>query len=154
MQCIKFSDDNGKVFDHLKSFTLKGQAWTWMRQLNMARDGRGAWQALAAHFEADAQCELVKDQSYSSIANAQYHCKKKHFLLEIYVIIHQVAFEVSESHDEHLSKEKSMRELLQAIIDTMTNATKEAILTNPNLWRSFINAVHVLRQDWGERWMW
>ena len=73
--------------------------------------------------------------------------------MEIYVIIHQVAFEDSESHAEHLSKEKSMRELLQAIIDTMTNATKEAILTNPNLWRSFINAVHVLRQDWGERWM-
>ncbi|MFN9978786.1 MAG: hypothetical protein ACK53Y_02670, partial [bacterium] len=28
---MEYGDDNGKVFDCLKSWTLNGPAWTWMR---------------------------------------------------------------------------------------------------------------------------
>jgi hypothetical protein len=34
LQGFDFNTDNGQVFDHLKSRTLEGPAWTWMRQYN------------------------------------------------------------------------------------------------------------------------
>jgi hypothetical protein len=34
---IEYEDDNGKVFDFLKSWTLNGPAWTWMRSFNNTR---------------------------------------------------------------------------------------------------------------------
>jgi hypothetical protein len=141
LQGIEFGEDNGKVFDHLKSWTLKGPAWTWMRQYNSTRDGRGAWLALLAHFEGDAQRDRVKDQAYSAIAAAKYHGEKKKFSFETYVTIHQEAFEDLEQYGEHISEEKRVRDLLQGIKDPTITAAKEAILANPNLRGNFSNAV-------------
>lgn len=90
---IEFSEDNGKVFDHLKSWTLKGPAWTWMRSYNATRDGRRAWLLLLAHYEGEAQRDRVKDAAYSAIAAARYHREKKKFSFETYVTKHQEAYE-------------------------------------------------------------
>jgi hypothetical protein len=141
LQGIEYGEDNGKVFDHLKSWTLKGPAWTWMRQYNTHRDGRNAWLALVAHFEGDAQKDRVKDHAYASIAAAKYHGEKKRFSFETYVTIHQEAYEDLEQYGEHISDEKRVRDLLQGIKDPTINAAKEAILANPNLRSNFHNAV-------------
>jgi hypothetical protein len=141
LQGIEFGEDNGKVFDHLKSWTLKGPAWTWMRQYNATRDGRNAWLALVAHFEGDAQRDRVKDLAYSSIASAKYHGEKKRFTFEAYVTVHQEAYKDLEQYGEHVSEEKRVRDLLQGIKDPTVNAAKEAILANPNLRSNFTNAV-------------
>jgi hypothetical protein len=50
------------VFDHLKSWTLEGPAWTWMRQHNNSRNGRAAWQALLFHYEGDAERDRVSER--------------------------------------------------------------------------------------------
>ena len=39
---VEYEDDNGKVFDLLKSWTLNGPAWTWMRAWNATRNVREA----------------------------------------------------------------------------------------------------------------
>jgi hypothetical protein len=39
LQGVEFEDDNGRVFDLLKSWTLNGPAWTWMRAHNGTRNG-------------------------------------------------------------------------------------------------------------------
>jgi hypothetical protein len=39
LQGMEFEDDNGRVFDLLKSWTLNGLAWTWMRAHNGTRNG-------------------------------------------------------------------------------------------------------------------
>jgi hypothetical protein len=70
---IEFEEDNGKVFDFLKSWTLNGPAWTWMRSFNATRNGRASWQALMNHFEGDAQKDRVKDHAYAAIAAAKYY---------------------------------------------------------------------------------
>jgi hypothetical protein len=141
LQGIEFGEDNGKVFDHLKSWTLKGPAWTWMRQYNASRDGRNAWLALVAHFEGDAQRDRVKDLAYASKASAKYHGEKKRFSFEAYVTVHQEAYEDLEQYGEHVSEEKRVRDLLQGIKDPTVNAAKEAILANPNLRSNFTNVV-------------
>jgi hypothetical protein len=43
LQGLEYSDNNGYVFDFLKSCTLNGPAWTWMRSFNSTRDGRSSW---------------------------------------------------------------------------------------------------------------
>jgi hypothetical protein len=77
LQGIEYGKDNGKVFNHRKSWTLKGPAWTWMRQFNTTRVGRNAWLALVAHFKGDAQKNRVKDLAYTAISSAKYHGEKK-----------------------------------------------------------------------------
>jgi hypothetical protein len=52
---IEYEEDNGKVFDLLKSWTINGPAWTWMRAFNSTRNGRQAWLSLVTHFEGNAQ---------------------------------------------------------------------------------------------------
>jgi hypothetical protein len=41
-----------------------------MQSFNTNRDGCGAWLALLAHYEGDAQKDRVKDAAYFSIATA------------------------------------------------------------------------------------
>jgi hypothetical protein len=58
---MEYREDNGKVFDYLKSWTLNGPAWTWMRNFNSSRNGQATWLALVNHYEGDAQKDRVKD---------------------------------------------------------------------------------------------
>jgi len=85
---LEFETDNGQVFDHLKSWTLNGPAWTWIRSFNTSRNGRAAWQALLDHYEGDAQKDRVKDAAYASIAQACYFGDRKRFSFETYITIH------------------------------------------------------------------
>jgi hypothetical protein len=143
LQGIEYEDDNGRVFDFLKSWTLSGPAWTWMRAFNNTRDGRNAWLALTAHFKGDAQRDRVKDNAYASIANAKYHGERKRFSFETYVTIHQEAYSDLVQYGEQVSEEKRVRDLLQGIKDNSpaANAAKGTILATPNLRNNFSNAV-------------
>jgi hypothetical protein len=112
-----------------------------MRQCNSLSDDKGAWLALKTHFKGNAQRDCVKDHAYSSIASAKYHGEKKRFSFEMYVTIHQEAYEDLEQYGEHISEEKRVRDLLQGIKDPTINAAKEAILAKPNLRSNFTTAV-------------
>jgi len=140
---IEYEDDNGRVFDFLKSWTLNGPAWTWMRAFNHTRNGRASWQALVNHFEGDAQKDWVKDQAYAAIAAAKYYGDRKKITFETYVMIHQDAFADLSQYGEIISEEKRVCDLLQGIKDNSAaaNAAKGTILATPTLRNSFDNAV-------------
>jgi hypothetical protein len=101
---IKYEEDNGKVFDFLKSWTLNGPAWTWMRSHNATRDGRAAWLALVAHYKGDVQHDRVKDNAYAAIAAARYYGERKKFSFETYVTIHQESYADLIQYGEVVSK--------------------------------------------------
>ena len=138
-----YEEDNGKVFDLLKSWTINGPVWTWMRAHNVTRNGRQAWRALVNHFEGDAQRDCVKDAAYASIAAARYYGEKKKFTFETYVSIHQDAYADLEQYGEIISEEKRVRDLLTNIKDSSAtaNAAKGTILATPHLRANFSNAV-------------
>jgi hypothetical protein len=140
---IEFEEDNGRIFDFLKSWTLNGPAWTWMRAFNATRNGRASWQALVNHFEGDAQRDRVKDQAYASISAAKYYGDRKKFTFETYVTIHQDAYADLSQYGEIISEEKRVRDLLQGIKDNSAaaNAAKGTIIATPTLRNSFENAV-------------
>ncbi len=143
LQGVEFEDDNGRVFDLLKSWTLNGPAWTWMRAHNGTRNGRQAWLALVDHFEGDAQRDRVKDNAYAAIAAAKYYGERKKFTFETYVAIHQDAYSDLEQYEVVISEEKRVRDLLTNIKDTSTaaSAVKGTILATPHLRNNFANAV-------------
>jgi hypothetical protein len=124
-----YEEDNGKVFDLLKSWTINGPAWTWMRTYNATRNGRQAWLALVGHFEGDAQCDRMKDAAYASIAAARYYGDKKKITFEVYVTIHQDAYSDLEQYGEIISEEKRVCDLLANIKDNSpaANAAKGTI---------------------------
>jgi hypothetical protein len=132
---IEFEEDNGKVFNLLRSWTLYGPAWTWMRAYNSTRNGGEAWLALVSHFEGDAQHDHVKDHAYAVIASAKYFGDRKKFSFETYVTIHQESYADLEQYGEIVSEEKRVRDLLTGIKDSSpaTNAAKGAILATPHL---------------------
>jgi hypothetical protein len=140
---IEYEDDNGRVFDFLKSWTLNGPAWTWMRAFNSTRNGRASWQALINHVEGDAQRDRVKDQAYAAIAAVKYYGDRKKFTFKTYVTIHKDSYADLSQYGEIISEEKRVRDLLQGIKDNLAaaNAAKGTILTTPTLCNSFENAV-------------
>jgi hypothetical protein len=139
----EFEEDNGRVFDLLKSWTVNGPAWTWMRSQNAIRNGRQAWLAIVNHFEGEAQRDRVKDNAYAAIAVARYYGERKRFTFETYVTIHQDAYSDLEQYGEIISEEKRVRDLLTNIKDLSpaANAAKGTILATPNLRNNFSNAV-------------
>ncbi len=140
---IEYEDDNGHVFDFLKSWTLNSPAWTWMRAFNHTRNGRASWQVLVNHFEGDAQKDRVKDQAYAAIAVAKYYGDPKKFTFETYMTIHQDAFADLSQYGKIISEEKRVCDLLQGIKNNSAaaNAAKGTILATRTLRNSFDNAV-------------
>jgi hypothetical protein len=130
---IEFEEDNGRVFNILKSLLINGPAWTWMRVYNNTHNGRQAWLALITHFEGDAQRDRVKDKAYAVIAAAKYYSEKKKFSFETYVMIHQDAYADLEQYGEQISEEKRVRDLLMGIKDSSQAAIAARM--------SFANAV-------------
>jgi hypothetical protein len=88
---LEFEEDNGKLFDLLKSWTLNGPAKTWMCVFTSTCNGRATLQSLITHFEGDAQHDCVKHHAYASIANAKYYGERKKLSFEAYITIHQDA---------------------------------------------------------------
>jgi hypothetical protein len=136
---IEFEEDNGRVFDFLKSWTLNGPAWTWMRAFNTTRNGRASWQALINHFEGDSQRDRVKDHAYALIKAAKYYGDRNKFTFETYITIHQDAYADLSQYGKIISEEKRVRDLLQGIKDSsaVANAAKGTILATPTLRNSF-----------------
>jgi hypothetical protein len=143
LQGVVFEDDNGRVLDLLKSWTINGPAWTWMHAHNSTRNGRQAWLSLVGHFEGDVQRDRVKDNAYASIVSTKYYGERKKFTFETYVTIHQDAYSDLEQHGEIILEEKHVRDLLANIKDTSpaASAAKGTILATPNLHSNFANAV-------------
>jgi len=138
---LEFNTDNGRVFDHLKSWTLNGPAWTWICTYNASRNGWAAWLVLLEHYEGDAQRDRVKDAAYAAIAQAHYLGDRKHFSFESYVTMHQDAYEDLEQYGQFISADKRVRDLLQGIKDTRANEAKETILANNHLRNNFNAAI-------------
>jgi hypothetical protein len=137
----EFKHDNGVVFDFLKTWTINGPAYPWMKQFSITRNGRAAWKALLTYYEGTAARDRVKEAEYASIANAKYYGEKKKFSLETYVNIHQEAYQDLRQNDEVIPEDKRVQDLLTGIKDTSLNAAKQTILAIPELRMDFAATV-------------
>jgi hypothetical protein len=77
--------------------------------------------------------DWVKDAAYAAIAQAHYFGGCKKFSFEMYVTIHQDAYEDLEQYGQMISADKQVRDLLQGIKDPKLNAAKDSHKTSHNI---------------------
>jgi len=137
----EYKTDNGIVFDFLKSWTINGPAYPWMKQFSSTRNGRAAWLAIIAYYEGSAARDRVKEAAYASIANAKYHGERKKFSFDTYVHIHQEAYQDLRQNDEIIPEDKRVRDFLSGIKDQSLTAAKQTIMALPDLRTDFAATV-------------
>jgi len=137
----EYKTDNGVVFDFLKSWTINGPAYPWMKQFSSTRNGRAAWLAIIAYYEGSAARDRVKEAAYAAIANAKYHGERKKFSFDVYVNIHQEAYQDLQQNDEIIPEDKRVRDFLSGIKDQSLNAAKQTVMAIPDLRTDFAATV-------------
>lgn len=137
----EFKHDNGVVFDFLKTWTINGPAYPWMKQFDTTRNGRATWLSLLTYYEGTAARDCVKEAAYAAKSNAKYYGEKKKFSFDTYVNIHQEAYQDLHQNDETIPEDKRVRDLLTGIKDASLNAAKQTIMAMPTLRTDFAAAV-------------
>jgi hypothetical protein len=137
----EFKHDNGIVFDFLKTWTINGPAYPWMKQYSVTRNSRASWLALLAYYEGTAARDRVKEAAYAAIVNVKYHSARKKFSFETYINIHQEAYQDLRQNDEIIPEDKCVRDLLMGIRDQSLNAAKQTIMAIQDLRGDFAATV-------------
>ena len=68
-----FSLDNPQFYRELKSFTVTGKGWSYIKKFERSQDGRKAYLALKTQCEGTASKITRKSRAYASIENATYY---------------------------------------------------------------------------------
>jgi len=129
------------VFDFLKTWTINGPAYPWMKQYSVTRNSRASWLALLAYYEGTAARDRVKEAAYAAIVNVKYHSARKKFSFETYINIHQEAYQDLRQNDEIIPEDKCVRDLLMGIRDQSLNAAKQTIMAIQDLRGDFAATV-------------
>jgi len=77
-----FDRDNAKVYDLIKQLVLEGPGQTYIMRFDTDADGRGAWNALRAHFEGDGFQNSNVENANNTLESLVYEGKKKGFTFE------------------------------------------------------------------------
>ena len=77
-----FNRDNAKVYGLIKQLILEGPGQTYIMRCNTDTSGRGAWNALRAHFEGDGFRNRNVEHAYSTLEILVYEGEKKGFTFE------------------------------------------------------------------------
>jgi hypothetical protein len=94
-----------------------------------------------AYYKGSAARDRIKEAAYAAISNAKYHGERKKFSFDVYVNIHQEAYQDSWQHDEAIPEDKRVRDFLSGIKDQTLNAAKQTIMAIPDLRTGFAAAV-------------
>ena len=88
-----YQDDNKKVFQVLTQLLSDTPAWTWISKFETAKNGKGAMEALRAHYDGPGEVEKRLSYAYNEIENAHYRSERT-FSFEKYVTKLSEAFEI------------------------------------------------------------
>ena len=110
-------DDNQAFYDFLKSKTVKGDLWSFVKAFESNRDGRGAWLALVAQAEGPAQKANRIDEAYADLNNLHFNGKARNFTFDKYVQRHQQCHNIlSEAdNDEQITEHRKIELFLNGI---------------------------------------
>ena len=99
-----YKADNTRVFEVLKTLTIDGPGWTFIRLFNRTHDGRAAVMALRLQAEGDAATLTRKESAYNAISLTRYSGPMRNFTFSSYVVKH------SDAHAELLECGEPMPE--------------------------------------------
>ena len=106
--------DNQRVFDLLKPKVEGGPLWTYIRNFNRTRDGRGAYLAIKNQAEGGAAVEQRKRRAYKAIRDV-YYTGKGSFTIDQYITVFQKNYAILEELDEPVPETKKVTDFLNGL---------------------------------------
>jgi hypothetical protein len=131
--------DNPRFYRELKSFTVNGEGWSYIKRFEKQQDGRNAYLALRSQCEGTASKITRKNRAYASISNAQYTGQRRQYKFQDYINIHQAAHNEILDCDptEAVPESKKVSDFLKGITDPKLESAVSVVLGDPKLLNDF-----------------
>jgi hypothetical protein len=126
-----FNRDNAKVYGLIKQLILEGPGQTYIMRCNVDTYGRGAWNALRAHFEGDGFQNRNIEHAYSTLESLVYEGEKKGFTFKISRAPSGMLFRTRKVQQTRSRNQESSR-------------LKQQVKATPNLSNSFEEAINLI----------
>lgn len=140
-----FENDNRRVYAIIKSLIIEGPAWSHITPtVDRAKNGRRAWILLRNHYGNETFMNREIEEAYTALDNLHYKKEYANFTFEDYVTQLTKNYNILERHDEFVSEETKVRNLLKKITDPTLEAAKQAVRINEQYKRDFAAAANFL----------
>jgi hypothetical protein len=131
--------DNPRFYRELKSFTVNGEGWSYIKRFEKQQDGRKAYLALRSQCEGTASKITRKNRAYASISNALYNGQRRQYRFQDYINVHQAAHNEILDCDptEAVPESKKVSDFLKGITDPKLESAVSVVLGDPKLLNDF-----------------
>ena len=134
-----FDMDNKRVWRELKTMTVDGGGWTYIKRFGRSENGREAYIALKKQCEGDSAVLTRKAKAYNQIAKARYDGERKTYNFAKYVETHQGAYNdiFDADETEAIPEAKRVRDFLSGINDPLLQSGIDFILSDASFLSNF-----------------
>lgn len=141
-----YTSDNKRLWNELKTLTVDGTGWTYIKRFNRSEDGRSAYLALKAQCEGNSALHTKKVKAYNLINKARYQGERKSYNFAKYVLAHQEGYNdiVDADPAEMIPEPKRVRDFLNGITDQSLQSGIDYVLSDPTMLSSFENTQQYL----------
>ncbi len=140
-----FDTDNRRVYAIIKSLIIEGPAWSHITPMvDRAKNGRQAWILLRNHYGNETFLNREIEEAYAALDHLHYKREYANFTFEDYVTQLTKNYNILERHDEIVSEETKVRNLLKKITDPALEAAKQAVRINEQYKSDFAAAANFL----------
>jgi hypothetical protein len=131
--------DNPRFYRELKSFTVNGEGWSYIKKFEKSQDGRKAYLALRTQCEGTASKITRKNKAYASISNATYSGSRRQYKFQDYINTHQTAHNEILDCDptEAIPESKKVSDFLKGITDPKLESAVSVVLGDPKMLNDF-----------------
>lgn len=131
--------DNPRFYRELKSFTVNGEGWSYIKKFEKSQDGRKAYLALKTQCEGTASKITRKNKVYALIGNSVYSGSRKQYKFQDFINIHQTAHDEILDCDptEAIPESKNVADFLKGITDPILESAVSIVLGDMKLLNDF-----------------
>ena len=131
--------DNPRFYRELKSFTVNGEGWSYIKKFERSQDGRSAYLALKTQCEGTASKITRKNKAYASISNAVYSGSRRQYKFQDFINTHQTAHNEILDCDpsEAIPESKKVADFLKGITDPKLESAVSVVLGDVKLLNDF-----------------
>jgi hypothetical protein len=131
--------DNPRFYRELKSFTVNGEGWSYIKKYERSQDGRSAYLALKTQCGGTASKITRKNRAYASIANAVYTGSRRQYKFQDFINAHQTTQNEILDCDssEAVPESKKVADFLKGITDPKLESVVSVVLGDVKLLNDF-----------------
>ena len=126
-----FTIDNTTLYEELKPLVINGAGWSFIKQFDRTKNGRGAFLALKNQAEGQSAKLTRKTEAYATLKAASYRGRNGPNTFQRYVEIFQEAFNELADLEEPVPESKKVSDFLAGISDPILKTGKDVVLGDP-----------------------